>query len=215
VALAHVHATGVAHGAVDPHHVRWDLTGRPTLVDAAAGPADVTYQAPEARRDQPSVAADLWSLCATLHALLAGSPPFGPAGPRSGAAPPDLRELGVPNELATAIEHGLAAMPADRPANALALARALQGVQFERGLEVTGIEIDLVRISSEIAPPVAEPAPAPAPQPPARGLGPPAHVVQAAIARHPRHGRRRILAWAAAAAVVAIGLRLAVRTVVA
>ena len=89
-ALAFAHAHGVLHRDVKPAHILLDVYGNPGLVDfglavvagaeAAAAdallPATPAYAPPEALGMQPATeSGDVFSLAATLYALLAGIPP--------------------------------------------------------------------------------------------------------------------------------------------
>ncbi|TQS20488.1 serine/threonine-protein kinase [Microbispora sp. KK1-11] len=97
-ALTHAHAAGVRHGDVRPANVLLAHDGRVLLADfgvtaPATDPAFArdpvpgsppvgrgteTYLAPERAAGGPrTVAADLWSLGATLHLAVTGSPPTG------------------------------------------------------------------------------------------------------------------------------------------
>ncbi|WP_182901725.1 serine/threonine-protein kinase [Microbispora sp. H10830] len=97
-ALTHAHAAGVRHGDVRPANVLLAHDGRVLLADfgvtvPATDPAFTrdpapgsppvgrgteTYLAPERAAGGPrTVAADLWSLGATLHLAVTGSPPTG------------------------------------------------------------------------------------------------------------------------------------------
>ncbi|WP_169983674.1 serine/threonine-protein kinase [Microbispora sp. H10836] len=96
-ALAHAHADGVRHGDVRPANVLLAHDGRVLLADfgvsiPATDPAFArapetgdrgprTYLAPERAAGGPrTVAADLWSLGATLHLAVTGRPPSVPPG---------------------------------------------------------------------------------------------------------------------------------------
>ena len=88
-ALAAAHASGVLHRDVNPASILIDSQGDPRLADfglaAVAGaeeaatealPATPAYAAPEAFSTKPlTEAADVFSLAATLYAVLAGYPP--------------------------------------------------------------------------------------------------------------------------------------------
>ena len=101
-ALAAVHACGVLHRDVKPANILIDSHGNPALADfglavvastetAAAEALGVTpaYAPPEAFAMQPATeAGDVFSLAATLYALIAGSPPRG-----VGAGPVGLEQM--------------------------------------------------------------------------------------------------------------------------
>ncbi|MBE3010534.1 serine/threonine protein kinase [Microbispora sp. NEAU-D428] len=101
-ALTHAHAAGVRHGDVRPANVLLAHDGRVLLADfgvsmlatdpafardpVPSGPpvgrATETYLAPERAAGGPrTVAADLWSLGATLHLAVTGRPPRGQGPP--------------------------------------------------------------------------------------------------------------------------------------
>ena len=149
-ALAAAHAAGVLHRDIKPANILINRYGMVGLSDfglasilAAEGEQSVTRSAltpafapPESfRGEEPTVAADLYSLAATLYALLAGRPPHFPAdgGVPSIATIMSLHGQpvddlpGVPPELMAALRWGLAADPAMRPRSATALRNALLG----------------------------------------------------------------------------------------
>ena len=104
--LAAAHAAGLVHGDVKPGNILIDSVGAPRLADfgsavergTACDPADPRWVSPdwappEVLRGEPATeAGDVFSLAATLHALLAGSPSR-PPGPVPGASPALVRVL--------------------------------------------------------------------------------------------------------------------------
>lgn len=76
-ALADLHATGTAHGAVSPAAVRIDSDGAASLVDAAEVRPDPAYAAPDPSaglRADP-FAEDVWALAAVLVLVTTGGEP--------------------------------------------------------------------------------------------------------------------------------------------
>jgi hypothetical protein len=147
-ALAAAHAGGVLHRDIKPANILINRYGVVGLSDfglasivATSGEQSVTrdaltpaYAPPESFRcEEPTPAADLYSLAATLYALLAGRPPRFPAGARS----PGLATIlalhdkpvddvpGAPPGLMPVLRRCLAADPASRLPTAAALRDAL------------------------------------------------------------------------------------------
>lgn len=108
--------------------------------------ASVAYAAPEVLNgDRPTVAADIYSLGSTAYAMLLGISPFERPTDETFVAimvriqtqpPPDLREHGVPDDLAALLAQSLAKDPADRPRSALNFGRGLQDVMRAHGRQV-------------------------------------------------------------------------------
>jgi hypothetical protein len=148
-ALAAAHDAGVLHRDVKPDNVMLSGYGQPQLTDFGIARlldatttmtrtihATVAYAAPEVLLGRPATAAaDVYGLGATMHACLAGAPPF-PSTEHDNVVslvsrittqpPPDLRPLGVPDALASVIEQALAKDPEDRIPHASELRRRLE-----------------------------------------------------------------------------------------
>ena len=157
-ALAAVHAVGVLHRDVKPGNILIDSYGNPGLADfglaavagteaVPAGALAVTpaYAPPEAFRLQPATeAGDVFSLAATLYAVLSGGPPR-----RLGAGPVALEQL---------------AELADRPIDPLAgVDRQLMGVVLAALSNDPAARPTAARFENELAsrptPAVSRPAP--------------------------------------------------------
>jgi hypothetical protein len=157
-ALAAAHAAGVLHRDIKPANVLINRYGVVGLADfglasiiAASGEQTVTRDAltpafapPESFRGaDPTAAADIYSLAATLYMLLAGRPPRFPAGePAPGLATivglhdrPVQDVPGTPPELMAILRQALAADPAERPATAAALRDALAALRLSPDAE--------------------------------------------------------------------------------
>jgi serine/threonine protein kinase len=147
-ALAAAHAAGVLHRDLKPANILVNRYGMVGLSDfglasiisargeqtASRDALTPAYSSPETfRGEEPTVLADVYSLAATLYALLAGRPPRFPAG----SEPPSLMTImtlhdkpvedvpGTPPELMALLRAGLSADPARRPPSAAALRDAL------------------------------------------------------------------------------------------
>jgi serine/threonine protein kinase len=147
-ALAAAHAAGILHRDIKPANILVNRYGVVGLSDfglasilAAEGEQSATrdaltpaYAPPESFRSEvPTVAADLYSLAATLYALLAGRPPRFPADGRS-PSPAVIMMLhhepvedvpGAPPELMALLRQSVAPDPRERPPSAAALRDAL------------------------------------------------------------------------------------------
>jgi serine/threonine protein kinase len=164
-ALESAHRAGLVHRDVKPSNILITSFGVPVLADfgisAALTPThgdeilamSVPWSAPEviAEHTPGSVASEVWSLGATVYALLAGHSPF--ERPEAGqnsreqlrrrierASYPRISRPDVPDELQTVLAKALARHPEDRYSSALAFAEALQDVQRRLGLAQTTVE---------------------------------------------------------------------------
>ncbi len=155
-ALAAAHAAGVLHRDIKPANIlvnRYGLVGLSDFglasIMAAEGGQSTSrdaltpaFASPETfRGEEPTAAADIYSLAATLYALLAGRPPRFPAGPRE----PGIATIialhdqpvndvpGTPPGLMEILRRSLAADPAARPPSAAALRDALASLPVHAG----------------------------------------------------------------------------------
>ena len=156
-ALETAHRTGTLHRDIKPANVLFNDYGEPQLSDfgtarIAGGYKTVTgfftgtlsYTAPEVLAgNPPTVAADVYSLGATIYALIAGGPPHERKADedliahylRITSTPvPDLRPHGIPTDVCAAIEKAMSREPGDRQMSVADFGRELQLAQRHNGL---------------------------------------------------------------------------------
>ena len=145
-ALDTLHASDLVHRDVKPSNVMLAERGaeltdfgvaRATADSVLTAPGRVVgtvdYLAPEVIRGETAQPpADVYALGCLLYECLTGAPPFG-SRPFAEAAvahvseePPDPSRRDLPRQLWTALRHGLAKDPADRPPTATAYALMLR-----------------------------------------------------------------------------------------
>src|ERR1700722_4081668 len=178
-ALDAAHTAGILHRDVKPGNILLTEYGEPELTDfgiarIAGGFQTATgvitgspaFTAPEVLEGTtPTPASDVYSLGATLFCALTGHAAF---ERRSGekviaqflritSQPiPDLRERGLPADVAAVIERAMARDPADRPASAVAFGDELRETQRILGAAVDEmarpVELGVERRTSPVAP---------------------------------------------------------------
>ena len=165
-ALETVHRAGLLHRDIKPSNILRTTTGAPVLSDFGVASTrffavdddrvamSIPWGAPEIVSEDAvgSVAADIWSLGATVYSLLAGKSPFEREG--AGANTPEklIRRIrkaqytmtqrdDVPDSLEEILAQAMSLDPAERQASAREFGEQLQDVQRELGLGVTSLEI--------------------------------------------------------------------------
>jgi serine/threonine protein kinase/N-acetylneuraminic acid mutarotase len=156
-ALETAHRADTLHRDIKPANVLVNDYGEPQLSDfgtarIAGGYKTMTgfftgtlsYTAPEVLGgNPPTVAADVYSLGATLFALIAGNAPYERKADeeliahylRITSTPvPDLRPAGVPADVCAVIEKAMSLDPTERQASAEEFGRELQAAQRNNGL---------------------------------------------------------------------------------
>ncbi|AWK76273.1 hypothetical protein CBI38_32945 (plasmid) [Rhodococcus oxybenzonivorans] len=155
-ALEAAHRLDVLHRDVKPGNILLTDYGEPELSDfgiahvaggfgTGAGTiiASPAFTAPEVLRGKPAtVASDVYSLGATLFFAITGHAAFERVSGEDVVAQfdritehpvPDLRKNGIPGDVAAAIEHAMAADPADRALTAAAFGDELREIERRGG----------------------------------------------------------------------------------
>ncbi|TFD26309.1 serine/threonine-protein kinase [Cryobacterium cryoconiti] len=164
-AVETAHQAGVLHRDLKPSNILVTAYGHPVLSDfgiaATLGEAErsdavglsIPWSAPEVLLGEisGSVAAEVWSLGATLYSLLAGRSPFELPGIENGSAAmmarinkariPPLNRADVPDRLEAILTRSMSRRPELRQGSVLELIRELQSVEAELGLAQTPLEV--------------------------------------------------------------------------
>lgn len=166
-ALETAHRSGVLHRDIKPSNILLTAMGSPSLADFGIAAAiaqseeqpdvfamSIPWSSPEVLQGDVtgSVAAEVWSLGATLYTLLAGRAPFElPSGERisreqhrarivkSKYVPTGRDDLG--ERLAAALAKSLAKRPEDRFDSMAAFAEELRWAQYDLGLPPTAFDV--------------------------------------------------------------------------
>ncbi len=175
-ALQTAHDAGVHHRDIKPENVLLDVFGQAKLTDfgiarlagvqeTTAGSAAFTviHAAPEVLNGQATTdRSDLYSLGSTLFHLLSGTAAFRRETDESVTATllrviqapvPDLRAIGVGDDLASLIEALMAKDPEARPESASEVGEALQAIQAARGWPVSELRLHPDRSRDPVSPP--------------------------------------------------------------
>ncbi len=175
-ALETAHRTGTLHRDIKPANILINDYGEPQLSDfgiahieggyeTATGffSGTIDYTAPEVMTGNPAtVASDMYSLGATLYALIAGNAAHERKKGEdliaqylriSTTGIPDMRPDGIPDAVCSAIEKAMSIDPAERPASAEEFGRDLQAAQRRNGLKpdsmaITGRATDVSQAAS-------------------------------------------------------------------
>lgn len=159
-AVETAHRLGILHRDIKPANILFTEFGRPALTDfgistdvtgRGAAAFSVMWAPPEQIAGAPTgPGGDVYSLSATVWAMLTGRGPFDVPGDNEPLAlasrvkslpvPPTGRP-DVPESLERVLRTAMAKQPAHRYASALEFARALQGIQAELHQSVTTIDV--------------------------------------------------------------------------
>jgi serine/threonine protein kinase len=164
-AIETAHRAGVLHRDIKPSNILLTAYGHPVLSDFGIAATlsesegqemvgmSIPWSAPEVLMDETpgSIAAEVWSLAATVYSLLAGRSPFEVPGESNTssdlisrinrARPQPIGRSDVPASLEKALSGAMSRRPEQRPASVLELVRTFQAVETELGVPQTAIEV--------------------------------------------------------------------------
>jgi len=165
-ALEMAHRSGVLHRDIKPSNILVTTLGTPVLADFGIATAvgggkrletvamSIPWSSPEVLQEKVagSVAAEVWSLAATLYTLLAGKAPFElPDRAKNSreqmmqrivhGRPTPLERPDVPTKVQEILTRAMTRDPSRRQPSMLALAEELRWAQYESGLVPTPVDV--------------------------------------------------------------------------
>lgn len=167
-AVESAHRLGILHRDIKPANILLTNYGEPALTDfgiahivggfqTATGTVtgSPAFTAPEVLRGEPPTpASDIYSLGATLFCAITAHAAFERRSGEHVVAQflrittqrvPDLRELGIPEDVCLIIERAMASEPHDRPTTATELGEALRSIQHRHGFPVDDMAVHAAR----------------------------------------------------------------------
>ncbi|MFC9551562.1 protein kinase [Rhodococcus sp. NPDC056960] len=238
-AVETAHRLGILHRDIKPGNILLTDYGEPALTDfgiahisggfqtaTGAVTGSPAYTAPEVLEgDPPSPAADVYGLGATLFSALTAHAAFERRDSEQVVAQflrittqpvPDLREHGIPDDVADTIARAMSRTPGARPATAAAFGEELRRLQLDRGFPVDEMALHTARGSArDRAQPVSSLPRSPAPATPVATGRLPLELTSFVGRRHELTEAKNLLAGSRLVTLTGIGgvgkTRLAMR----
>ncbi|MDI9974166.1 MULTISPECIES: protein kinase [Rhodococcus] len=167
-AVETAHRLGILHRDIKPGNILLSSYGEPALTDFGIAhitggfetakdtiTASPAFTAPEILRgDPPTPASDIYGIGATLFCALTGHAAFERRSGEQVVAQfvritrnpvPDLREHGISDDIAAAIERAMARDPRDRPGSAVEFGDELRAIQARNDVDVDEMALPIER----------------------------------------------------------------------